>query len=153
MRCIPPGVAMPDAFGGGEIGQGSYRIRYFDNIKLLGASFTTSLGMATLAGEISYKKNAPALVDAIVDPQRPLPVLQQPEASLRLVEEGGVVEVLGAHLAGFCDESGQTLLEPGYGILERSLVGRGWRVFFRSEPDAKRVRDSQPTWSFWKGIY
>lgn len=26
--------------------------------------------------------------------------------------------VLSAHLAGFCDENGQTLLEPGYGILE-----------------------------------
>ncbi|MDY0073321.1 MAG: DUF1302 family protein [Thauera sp.] len=68
VNVFTPGVALPDAFGGGEIGMGSYRIRYFDNIKLLGASFTTSLGMATLAGEISYKKNAPALVDAIVDP-------------------------------------------------------------------------------------
>ena len=26
--------------------------------------------------------------------------------------------VLGAHLSSFCDENGQTLLEPGYGILE-----------------------------------
>ncbi|GAB1460641.1 DUF1302 domain-containing protein [Thauera sp.] len=36
--------------------------RYFEDIKMLGATFTTSLGIATLGGEISYRKDAPALV-------------------------------------------------------------------------------------------
>ena len=55
--------AASDALGGG-----TYRNRYFDNVKLIGASFSTTLGMATLAGEIAYRRGAPELVDAIVDP-------------------------------------------------------------------------------------
>lgn len=37
--------------------------RYFEDIKMLGATFTTTLGIATLGGEISYRKDAPALVN------------------------------------------------------------------------------------------
>jgi hypothetical protein len=43
----------------------SYAIRYFDNIKLTGASFNTTLGSVAVAGEISYKQGAPVLVDAV----------------------------------------------------------------------------------------
>ncbi len=53
-----------DALGGG-----TYRNRYFDNVKLIGATLSTTLGMATLATEVSYKKGAPELVDAIIDPE------------------------------------------------------------------------------------
>jgi len=41
----------------------TYRIRYFDDIELYGATVTTSLGMASVAGEITYKKGAPVLVN------------------------------------------------------------------------------------------
>lgn len=37
--------------------------RYFEDIKMLGATFSTSFGVATLGGEISYRKDAPALVN------------------------------------------------------------------------------------------
>ena len=37
--------------------------RYFEDIKMLGATFSTSFGIATLGGEISYRKDAPALVN------------------------------------------------------------------------------------------
>ncbi|GAA0680141.1 DUF1302 domain-containing protein [Marinobacterium maritimum] len=40
-----------------------YSIRYFDDIELYGATMTTSLGMASIAGEITYKKGAPVLVN------------------------------------------------------------------------------------------
>ncbi len=40
-----------------------YSIRYFDDIELYGATMTTSLGMASVAGEITYKKGAPVLVN------------------------------------------------------------------------------------------
>lgn len=40
-----------------------YRIRYFDNINLYGATMTTSLGMASVAAEVTYKEGAPALVN------------------------------------------------------------------------------------------
>lgn len=39
-----------------------YRIRYFDDIEMYGATMTTSLGMASVAGEVTYKKGAPVLV-------------------------------------------------------------------------------------------
>lgn len=41
----------------------NFRHRYFDNIKMLGATFSTTFGIATLGGEISYRKDAPALVN------------------------------------------------------------------------------------------
>lgn len=42
----------------------SYQIGYFDNIKLTGLTLSTSLGMASLAMEVSYKQGAPVLVNA-----------------------------------------------------------------------------------------
>jgi hypothetical protein len=73
INAFTPGVAIPaplrPAFGGiTQIGNGSYNIRYFDNIKLMGASFNTTLGSVAVAGEISYKEGAPVLVDTVVNP-------------------------------------------------------------------------------------
>lgn len=42
---------------------GHYNIRYFDDIELYGATMTTSLGMASVAAEVTYKKGAPVLVN------------------------------------------------------------------------------------------
>lgn len=50
------------------LGGGSYRIRYFDDVKLIGASFSTTLGSVAVAGEISHKRNAPVLVNTLVNP-------------------------------------------------------------------------------------
>lgn len=62
-------VALRPAFGGiTQIGNGSYNIRYFDNIKLIGTSFNTTLGSVAVAGELSYKQGAPVLVDTVVNP-------------------------------------------------------------------------------------
>ncbi|PSL10855.1 uncharacterized protein DUF1302 [Marinobacterium halophilum] len=41
---------------------GSYNIRYFDDVELYGATFTTTAGMASIAGEMTYKKGAPSLL-------------------------------------------------------------------------------------------
>jgi hypothetical protein len=73
INALTPGTPIPAAlqasFGGiTQIGNGSYRIRYFDNIKLLGASFSTTFGAVAMAGEVSYKKGAPALINALVNP-------------------------------------------------------------------------------------
>ena len=51
--------------GGGSIG---FNHRYFEDIKMLGATFSTSFGIATLGGEISYRKDAPALVNTRFGP-------------------------------------------------------------------------------------
>jgi len=44
------------------IGTPSYTIRYQEDVKLLGATLSTTFGVATLGMEVSYKKDAPALV-------------------------------------------------------------------------------------------
>lgn len=70
INAFTPGVATPAFFNipGNQIGNGSYRIRYFDDVKLIGATFSTALGRVTVAGEISHKRGAPVLVDTPVDP-------------------------------------------------------------------------------------
>ena len=55
----------------GALGGGSYKVRYFDNIKLIGATFSTSVGAASIAGELSYKQGAPVLVKTLVNPRAP----------------------------------------------------------------------------------
>lgn len=75
INAFTPGTPIPaalqPAFGGiTQIGNGSYKIRYFDDIKLLGASFNTTLGSVAVAGELSYKEGAPVLVDTVVDPAK-----------------------------------------------------------------------------------
>jgi hypothetical protein len=48
---------------------GSYQIKYFDNISLLGATFSTTLGNDwTIAGEATQKFNAPVYVNTVVNP-------------------------------------------------------------------------------------
>lgn len=47
-------------------GAPTYRHRYFEDVKMLGATFTTTFGIATLGGEISYRKDAPALVNTMI---------------------------------------------------------------------------------------
>ncbi|WP_166365293.1 DUF1302 domain-containing protein [Pseudomonas akapageensis] len=42
---------------------GRYRVRYFDNIDLYGASFSTVLGDTSIAGEVSYRDGTPVMVD------------------------------------------------------------------------------------------
>jgi len=47
-------------------GQGEYNVRYFDDIELYGATFSTSRGNVSYAGEVTYKKGAPALVNTSI---------------------------------------------------------------------------------------
>ena len=64
---IPP--ALQAAFGGiTQIGNGSYRIRYFDDVKLICATFSTTFGSVAMAGELSHKRGAPVLVNTLVNP-------------------------------------------------------------------------------------
>ena len=70
INAFTPGTAVPDFFGipGNQIGNGSYRVRYFEDVELIGATFSTSLGLVTVAGEVSYKDGAPVLVNTVVNP-------------------------------------------------------------------------------------
>jgi hypothetical protein len=46
----------------------SYQLKYFDNIKLTGASLATKLGDVSVAGEVSYKQDVPVLVNSLAGP-------------------------------------------------------------------------------------
>lgn len=52
----------------GFSGPGTYQVQFFDDIDLYGATFTTTQGMASIAGEITYKKGAPTLVNTTAVP-------------------------------------------------------------------------------------
>lgn len=54
-----PNVAISEDFS-------QYRVIYFDDIELSGASFSTRLGDFNVAGEVSYKDGVPVLVDGPV---------------------------------------------------------------------------------------
>ncbi len=65
----PIPAALQPAFGGiTQIGNGSYRVRYFDNVKLVGSTFSTVLGKVAVSGELTYKQGAPVLVNTVVNP-------------------------------------------------------------------------------------
>lgn len=70
INAFTPGVRTPPFFNipGNQIGNGSYRVRYFDDVDLIGATFSTSLGLVTVAGELTYKDGAPVLVNTVVNP-------------------------------------------------------------------------------------
>lgn len=70
INAFTPGTPVPAFFNipGNQIGNGSYRVRYFEDVKLIGATASTSLGIVTVAGEISYKDGAPVLVNTVVNP-------------------------------------------------------------------------------------
>jgi hypothetical protein len=58
-----PTGAMLQSLGFPALMPTSYNINYLENIQLTGASFSTHLGDANVAGEISYKHNVPMLVE------------------------------------------------------------------------------------------
>lgn len=74
INAFTPGAAIPAAlraaFGGiTQIGNGSYNVRYFDNVKLVGGTVSTLVTDSTnLYGELAYKKGAPVLVNTLVNP-------------------------------------------------------------------------------------
>jgi hypothetical protein len=73
INAFTPGTVTPAFFNipGNQIGNGSYRVRYFDNVKLIGATFSTTFNILTVAGELSYKQGAPVLVNTLVNPAAP----------------------------------------------------------------------------------
>ena len=53
------------------LGSGSYNVHYFEDVKLIGATASTSLGAVSVAAEVSYKDGAPVLVNTLVNPAAP----------------------------------------------------------------------------------
>ncbi len=53
------------------LGSGSYNVHYFEDVKLIGATASTSLGVVSVAAEVSYKDGTPVLVNTLVNPAAP----------------------------------------------------------------------------------
>lgn len=89
-----------------------YHLTYFDDITLLGASFTTGIGNVTVAGEVTYREGTPVMIDVPTGLPDPLAMAARGEVvqgnlsfvniipvtpladSIRLLGEATVVHVL-----------------------------------------------------------
>lgn len=49
---------------------GTYQVRYFDDVKLLGGTVSTTFGNTSAYGEMTYRKGVPLLMGALATPQR-----------------------------------------------------------------------------------
>jgi len=49
---------------------GTYQVRYFDDVKLLGGTVSTTFGSTTAYGEMAYRKGVPLLMGALATPER-----------------------------------------------------------------------------------
>ncbi|WP_037472981.1 DUF1302 domain-containing protein [Simplicispira psychrophila] len=49
---------------------GSYQVRYFDDVKLLGGTVSTTFGNTSAYGEMTYRKGVPLLMGALATPER-----------------------------------------------------------------------------------
>lgn len=49
---------------------GSYQVRYFDDVKLLGGTVSTTFGNTSAYSELTYRKGVPLLMGALATPQR-----------------------------------------------------------------------------------
>jgi len=103
---IPPitSAVLPAAYQNLPV---TYQLKYFDNIKLTGASFSTEMGGLNVAGEISLRDGAPILVNSPAGPtasrsrswQGQVSVIKSYEKtpiadSMTLIAEVGVHQVL-----------------------------------------------------------
>lgn len=90
----PIPAALQAAMGGlKQIGNGGYQIRYFDNIKLLGGTVSTTFGPVSAYGEFTYREGAPVLVDAIIDPSKKTTMTTATRANVSQLNLGGFYNI------------------------------------------------------------
>lgn len=107
----------------------SYNVKYFDDVSLIGTSFSTSVGPAQVAGEYSYRRNASTLVNPAAPTATRADVSQAmvsalfaagPAAvwdSLTVASEVGWVHLHGADAAGGSDELVRSQDSCAYSVL------------------------------------
>lgn len=86
------------------LGSGSYNIRYFEDVELIGATASTSFGVVSVAAEVSYKDGAPVLVNTLVNPAAP----NNPASYIPNPTEGKLTQANLNAIANF----GRTRLAP-----------------------------------------
>lgn len=138
INSFTPGTAIPaplqPAFGGiKQIGNGSYRIRYFDHVNMLAATASTSLGMASVAAEYSYRKGAPVLVNTVVDPTSGATIPNPTRADISIASVNAMVNLgrtaiapmttLIAELAGSYVHKAEAIKAPGVETLPAAFAG------------------------------
>jgi len=132
INAFTPGTAIPAAlqgpFGGiKQIGNGSYRVRYFDHVNMLAATASTSLGVASVAAEYSYRKGAPVLVNTVVDPTSGATMPTPTRADISIASVNAMVNVgrtpiapmttLIAELSGSQVHKAEAIQAPGVAAL------------------------------------
>lgn len=98
INAFTPGSAIPAALqpsmgGTKQIGNGSYKIRYFDNIKLLGGTVSTTFGPVSAYGELTYRDGAPVLVNALIDPAKKTTMATATRANITQLNLGGFYNI------------------------------------------------------------
>lgn len=123
------GTTTPAFFNiaGNQIGNGSYRIRYFDNVKLLGSTVSTTFGAVTVGGELSHKMGAPVLVNTVVNP-----------ATRQTIPNPTRADVTQLNLNAFANV-GRTVLAPSMLLLGEISTVRVSNVESRQAPGVEAL--------------
>lgn len=116
-------VFTPGPIKGVAVGNGSYRVRYFDDIKLLGGTVSTTFGSVSAYAEYAYREGAPVLVDAIIDPAKGTTIATPTRGNTSQLNIGGFYNIGRTPIAGqtqlLAEVSGVSI----HKITPRSAVG------------------------------
>lgn len=90
-----PEIHVVDPAAGQTLQGGSYRIKYFDDVKLIGATASTTFGKVSAFAEWTYKEGAPVLVTMPFSPMAPNgPKLPNPtRANITQLSVGGMANL------------------------------------------------------------
>jgi Protein of unknown function (DUF1302) len=128
INAFTSGTAIPAAlqasFGGiKQIGNGSYNVRYFDNIKLLGGTVSTTFGPISAYGELTYKEGAPVLVDAVVNPATGATMATPTRANISQLNIGGFYNIGRTPIADSVQLLGEITALNISGVKARQAIG------------------------------
>lgn len=106
-----------------KLGYGSYQVRYFDDIKLVGGTVSTSFGPVSAYGELTYKEGAPVLVDAVVNPAGGQTIATPTRANISQLNLGGFYNIGRTPIADSIQLLGEVSAVQISGVQARQAIG------------------------------
>lgn len=116
-------VFTPGPIKGSQLGSGSYQVRYFDNIKLLGGTVSTTFGPVSAYAEYTYREGAPVLVDAIIDPAKKTTIATPTRGNVSQLNLGGFYNIGRTPIADQVQLLGEVAAVQVHKITPRKAVG------------------------------
>lgn len=116
-------VFTPGPIKGVNVGNGSYQVRYFDNIKLLGGTVSTTFGPVSAYAEYAYREGAPVLVDAIIDPAKRTTIATPTRGNVSQLNLGGFYNIGRTAVADQMTFLGELSAVSVHKITPRKAVG------------------------------